>query len=195
MQACRYPDIYRKGQHISPSALRKYILTKDQLLLDLDYVLKHTGAEFREILNVLSRTVKVFSKHLDHLYQELPLTLNHNDYHAKNLLHVDGRIIPVDWESARISPHIGDLYCLIEEAKDQHISKAEIVGTYNSALKDLGVQEEVTDWHLDMGGICWSIHCLQWILEFGLVAIPMSKGWVPNFLTYLCAALPGLEKT
>ena len=176
----------RAGE-ISPSVLQKHLLTKDQLLLDLDYVLEHTGLEHREMVNTLRGTVSSFSKHLDRLYQELPLTLNHNDYHAKNLLNVGGRIVPIDWADARISPHIGDLYCLIDEAKSQHIPKAAVIGAYKSALQDLGVQEEVTDWHLDVGGLCWSVHCLQWILEFGLDAIPISKDWVPDFLTDICA--------
>ena len=121
------------------------------------------------------------------LYQELPFTLNHNDYHAKNLLNVGGRIVPIDWANARISPHVGDLYCLIDEAKNQHIPRAAVIGAYTSALQDMGVQEEVTDWLLDVSGLCWSIHCLQWILEFGLDAIPISKDWVPDFLTDICA--------
>ena len=179
---------------ISTSVLQKYILTQDQLLLDLDYVLEHTGFEHQKMIHVLQRNAKSFSKHLDQLYREIPVTLNHNDYHAKNLLNVNGRIVPIDWASARISPHLGDLYCLIEEAKDNHIPKTSVVDAYRSALQDLGVQEEVTDWHLDMGGLCWSIHCLQWILEFGLDAIPASKDWVPNFLTYICSKTSQLAR-
>jgi len=178
--------------NIDAAVIDKYVLTNNQLVHDFDYVLVHAGSEYREMVEILSGTVASFSGNLDRLYQERPLALNHNDYHAKNLLNVDGRIIPIDWASARISPHIGDLYCLIEEAKDQHISKAAIVEAYCAALKDLGIQEEVTDWHLDMGGLCWSIHCLQWILEFGLEAIPISKDWVPNFLTYICSTMPRL---
>ena len=177
-------DVIKK---ISTSVLQKHLLTKDQFLCELDYVLEHAGSEHREMVNALRGMVGSISEHLDRLYQAHSLTLNHNDYHGKNLLNVDGRIVPIDWANARISPHIGDLYCLIGEAKDQHIPGAAVVEAYKSALQDLGIQEEVTDWHLDVGGLCWSIHCLQWILEFGLDAIPVSRGWVPNFLTDMCA--------
>ena len=157
---------------ISASNLQRHLLTKDQLLLDFDYVIGHAGSEHRD---ALGGHINSFSRHLDRLYQEVPPTLNHNDYHAKNLLHVSGRIVPVDWANARISPHLGDLYCLINEGNDQPISREALIGAYRSGLKDQGMQEDITDWHLDMGGLCWSVHCLQWILEFGLDAIPISK--------------------
>ncbi len=176
---------------IRDSDLQRHLLTKDQLLLDFDYVTEHAGSEYRD---ALGGHINSFSRHLDRLYQELPLTLNHNDYHAKNLLNVSGRIVPVDWANARISPHLGDLYCLINEGKDQHISRETLISTYRSGLKDRGLQEEVTDWHLDMGGLCWSVHCLQWILEFGLDAIPISKTWVPDFLTEICAIVSRLDR-
>ncbi len=176
---------------IRDSDLQRHLLTRDQLLLDFDYVIEHAGSEHRD---ALGGHINSFSRHLDRLYQELPLTLNHNDYHAKNLLHVSGRIVPVDWANARISPHLGDLYCLINEGKDQHISQETLIGAYRSGLKDQGIQEEVTDWHLDMGGLCWSVHCLQWILEFGLDAIPISKTWVPDFLTEICALVSRLGR-
>ena len=123
---------------IRDSDLQRHLLTKDQLLLDFDYVTEHAGLEHREMVHALGRQVNSFSRHLDRLYQELPLTLNHNDYHAKNLLNVSGRIVPVDWANARISPHLGDLYCLISEGKDQHISRETLIGAYRSGLKDQG---------------------------------------------------------
>ena len=176
---------------IRDSDLQRHLLTKDQLLLDFDYVTEHVGSEHRD---ALGRHINSFSRHLDRLYQEVPPKLNHNNYHAKNLLHVSGRIVPVDWANARISPHLGDLYCLINEGNDQHISRETLIGAYRSALKDRGRQEEVTDWHLDLGGLCWSVHCLQWILEFGLDAIPISKTWVPDFLTEMCAIISRLSR-
>ncbi len=179
---------------ISASDLQKHLLTEEQLLLDFDYVTEHAGSEHREMVNLLRRQVNSFSRHLHRLYQELPPTLNHNDYHAKNLLNVSGRIVPVDWANACISPHLGDLYCLINEGKDQHISRETLIGAYKSALKDQGIREEVTDWHLDMGGLCWSVHCLQWIFEFGLEAIPVSKNWVPDFLTDILATVSRLGR-
>ena len=179
---------------IRDSDLQRHLLTKDQLLLDFDYVTEHAGSEHREMVHALGEHINSFSGHLARLYQELPLTLNHNDYHAKNLLNVSGRIVPVDWANARISPHLGDLYCLINEGKDQHISQETLIGAYRSELKGQGLQEEVTDWHLDMGGLCWNVHCLQWILEFGLDAIPISKTWVPDFLTEICAIISRLGR-
>ena len=179
---------------IRDSDLQRHLLTKNQLLLDVNYVTEHAGSEHREMVHALGEYINSFSRYLDRLYQELPLTLNHNDYHAKNLLNVSGRIVPVDWANARISPHLGDLYCLINEGKDQHISQETLIRAYRSGLKDQGLQEELTDWHLDMGGLCWNVHCLQWILEFGLDAIPISKTWVPDFLTEICAIISRLGR-
>jgi len=196
--ACKLAEIRSASERIEKigaSIFHKHLLTKDQLLRELDYVLEHAGSEHREMVNALRGEIRSFAEHLDRLYRDYPLTLNHNDYHGKNLLNVDGHIVPIDWANARISPHIGDLYCLIEEAKDQHIPKAAVVDAYKAALRNLGAQEEVTGWHLDVGGLCWSIHCLQWILEFGLEAIPVSRDWVPNFLTDMCAMASRLSSS
>ena len=181
-------------EEISPSVLQKHLLTRDQLLLDLEYVLEHTGLAHQDMIQALRKTVGSLSKHINRLYQEFSLTLNHNDYHAKNLLHVAGRIVPIDWANASISPHMADLYCLIDEAKDRQIPRAEVIGAYESALQNMGVQEEVTDWYIDISGLCWSIHGLQWILEFGLDAIPASKDWVPNFLTDIWVLASRLDR-
>ena len=180
---------------ISASVLQKHLLTKDQLLLDFDYVLENACSAHREMVNVLRETAMSVSSHVDRLYQELPLTVNHNDYHCKNLIDVGERIVPVDWANARVSPHAGDLFCLIEEAKDHHVPRAAVVGAYRNALQDLGVQADVTDWHIDMGSLCWSVHGLQWILEFGLNAIPVSREWVPDFLMDICTTASRLGRS
>lgn len=184
-----------KIREISDSVLQKHLLTKNQLLCDLEYVLEHAGTEHRRVGEILRKNVGSFSIQLDRLYQEVPVTLNHNDYHGKNLLNIDGRIAPIDWANACISPHLGDLYCLIEEAKDQHIPKAIVVEAYASALEALGAQEKTTDWYIDMGGLCWNIHCLQWIFQFGLNAIPVSKNWVPDFLVEICSTMSRLDRS
>jgi aminoglycoside phosphotransferase (APT) family kinase protein len=54
---------------------------------------------------------------LKRLYQEVPLTLVHHDYHAKNLLVQGDRILPIDWSNAYLSPHLGDLHSVMKEAQ------------------------------------------------------------------------------
>lgn len=44
-------------------------------------------------------------------------SLVHGDFHAKNLVRTpDGRIVVVDWPGAHVHHHLGDLYCLAQEA-------------------------------------------------------------------------------
>ncbi len=180
---------------INSSVLTKHLMTEDQLLIDLHYVLENTSAAHRDVVRVLSGAAVSLTEHIHRLYQEFPLTVNHNDYHGKNLIDVDGRIVPVDWANARVSPHAGDLYCLIEEAKEHRVPREDVVGAYSKALQDLGVSADITEWQIDMGGVCWSIHCLRWILEFGLKAIPASKDWVPDFLKDISDMTSRLQDT
>lgn len=178
-----------KIAEFNTSKIEKHLLTKEQLLLDLEYVLEHAGREHQEMISSVARQARSVAQHLDRLYEEMPPTLNHNDYHAKNLLNVGGRVVPIDWANARISPHLGDLCCLIAEGRDQGIPQQAFVDTYTST----GTQEKVTDWHLDVGSLCWHVHSLQWILEFGLDAIPSSKNWVANYLADISATVARLE--
>jgi hypothetical protein len=57
----------------------------------------------------LLRATECFPGKLERLYQIIPPTLVHHDYHAKNLVIQGERIMPIDWSIAYISPHLGGL--------------------------------------------------------------------------------------
>lgn len=154
-----------------------YSVSMDNFLQLLDDLLKSTKlAEYRVLLNVK----RVLPRHLENLYQMVPISLVHHDYHAKNLLIQDDGIMPIDWSIAYLSPHLGDLYCLITEALDMsNVSREDIISSY------LEVTEFPIDhlsWQVRVGGLCWLIKTLRWLVYGGTDIIPESEAWIPDLL-------------
>lgn len=119
------------------------------------------------------------------LYQAIPLTLVHHDYHAKNLLIQGEHILPIDWSIAYLSPHLGDLYCLITEAHAWcNLSKDHILSAYiNESRTDLSLEQ--LNWQLRIGGLCWLIKTLRWLVYGGTDTIPGSEAWIPDLMNDL----------
>ena len=114
----------------------------------------------------------------------LPDTIVHGDFHAKNLVHgADGRISPVDWPGSYLHPHLGDLYCLLREARNLGIDRR--IGA--AALPDLFARESGTDRasvreQMLTGGLCWTMLALRWVVEEGIHAVPESAGWIDELV-------------
>ncbi|WP_167859296.1 phosphotransferase [Paenibacillus cymbidii] len=130
--------------------------------------------------NVLFKLKKVFPHHLDRLYRMVPSSIVHHDYHAKNLLIQDNGIMPIDWSIAYLSPHLGDLYCLITEAYAwSNLSREEMVAAF---LEVTDVPLDHLIWQLRIGGLCWLIKTLRWLVYGGTAIIPGSETWIPDLL-------------
>jgi thiamine kinase-like enzyme len=80
---------------------------------------------------ILQRIIEWLPKPLEQLDLEVPLTMVHHDYHAKNIVKLNGgRILAIDWSNAYLSPPLGDLYCLMNEAHSYaDVSEEEIIFT------------------------------------------------------------------
>ena len=118
-----------------------------------------------------------------------PATIVHSDFHAKNLMHgPDGRIVPVDWPLAYLHPHLGDLYCLLRDARKAGL--ADAVG--ESALPEVFAEESGTSPaavrdRMVTGGLCWTTVALCWVLEEGIHVVPESADWIDELVTDLRA--------
>jgi hypothetical protein len=153
-----------------------------------------SAADFLSLLNDLLRSDRIsddrallrlqntFPNELNKLYQTLPLTLVHHDYHAKNLLIQEQGILPIDWSIAYLSPHLGDLYALITEAIAwSNVSRDDIVSAYlNEVSTDLSLEQ--LNWQIKIGGLCWLIKTLRWLAYGGTDAIPGSDAWIPGLM-------------
>ena len=138
---------------------------------------------------ILSQLLPWFSEQLIVLYAHLPLTLNHNDYHTKNLIISGNTIVPVDWSNASISPHLSDLYCLVGEAKNFHIPASALIAAFQAETQlyhendsTLSQWDIALEWQIAPGGICWLLTSLRWVLDEGVQSVPVSSQWIPDLL-------------
>lgn len=168
--------------NIPSSIMRSYTVSAEDFLALLDDLLRTDHFSENPALLKLQSS---FPYELNKLYQTLPLTLVHHDYHAKNLLIQGDHILPIDWSIAYLSPHLGDLYCLITEAHAWcNLSKDHILSAYiNESRTDLSLEQ--LNWQLRIGGLCWLIKTLRWLVYGGTDTIPGSEAWIPDLMNDL----------
>ncbi|HEY4390330.1 MAG TPA: phosphotransferase [Paenibacillus sp.] len=169
-------------KNLPSEIIRSYTVSAADLLALLDDLLRSPRLSGSNTLLKLQIT---FPRDLNKLYQTLPLTLVHHDYHAKNLLIQGNCIMPIDWSLAYLSPHLGDLYCLVTEACAwSNVSKQNVLSAFGNEVRtDLSVEE--LSWQVRVGGICWLIKTLKWLVYGGTDTIPGSEAWIPDLMNDL----------
>ncbi|WP_219835442.1 phosphotransferase [Paenibacillus sp. R14(2021)] len=154
-----------------------YTVSEEAFLALLDDLLQSNWLSGSEILLHLKAALP---HQLERLYRMVPVSIVHHDYHAKNLLVQDNGIMPIDWSIAYLSPHLGDLHCLITEAHAwSHTPREDILAAYMEVSE---VQLEDLNWQLQVGGLCWLIKTLRWLVYGGTDIIPGSDEWIPDLL-------------
>ncbi len=118
----------------------------------------------------------------------MPYTIVHGDFHTKNLVHDRGSITPVDWGSAYLSPHLGDLYSLICDATDVLDDDAvqELKDLYVQRTTELGGEDQTAislEWQLLIGGLCFDLRSLCWVVEEGIHSVPVSESWIDDLVS------------
>jgi hypothetical protein len=181
---------YLSQSAVPPDVMKTYTVTATYFLRQLEDLIRADECNL-----VLQKAKALFPEDVVQLYREVPLTLVHHDYHAKNLLVQGEHILPIDWSNAYLSPHLGDLYCLMTEARSY-------AGMSGRNIWDAYVSETGTDpsdlnrlaWQVNIGGICWLIRTLRWLVYGGTRNIPGSEEWIPDLLADLAKLLDALER-
>ena len=134
----------------------------------------------------LDTPAKVLISRLDRLSGQ-PDTLVHGDFQAKNLIHAaQGSIIPVDWPGAYVHPHLGDLYLLAREARNhEHILKVDPDALVEVFAQAAGSDPASVHDQMMIGGLCWTMIALRWVVEVGVHAVPISAEWVDELVADL----------
>lgn len=133
----------------------------------------------------LNELQNILPQQLERLYRTQPLTLVHHDYHAKNLLIQGTQILPIDWSISYLSPHLGDLHCLIDEAQEySHVPREEMLSAFHSAMEQDCSMEQL-EWQVNIGGVYWLVKTLKWLVYGGTDTIPGSDEWVPDLMDEL----------
>jgi phosphotransferase family enzyme len=114
------------------------------------------------------------------LHANVPETVVHGDFEGKNLV-IDGREMwLIDWPTACVSPHLADLYSLWRTVKSQGINRNDLLSWYAADVASEFLQRE-----FDIGGLCWTLDALRWIVEEGVRTVPDSIRWLDDLLAEL----------
>ncbi|WP_434749858.1 hypothetical protein [Paenibacillus amylolyticus] len=118
------------------------------------------------------KVIDTYSASMEHFLEQL------DDYHAKNLVIQDNGIMPIDWPISYLSPHLGDLYCLIMEAHGWcSLPREEMILAYLD-VTELKIDD--LNWQVHIGGLCWLIRTLRWLVYGGTDIISGSETWIPG---------------
>lgn len=164
---------------LSKPTITAYTLTSDRFLKLVDDLLLAPKLADQTVLCKIKETL---SRQLDKVFRKVPPTLVHHDYHAKNLLIQGSRILPIDWSIAYINAHLGDLYCLMVEAASwSRVHGEDVMQAYREEVGN-GLTMEELRWQIRIGGLCWLVKSLRWLVYGGTEAIPGSEKWIPDLL-------------
>ncbi|MCG7409105.1 phosphotransferase [Paenibacillus sp. ACRRX] len=135
----------------------------------------------------LEWAANTFPTKVKELYACMPYALVHHDYFPKNLIVQHNRILVIDWSNAYLSPHLGDLHGLIQEAQSRSgVSRDHMLHAYTHELQQGGSNYACShisiDEQVDLGGLCWYIRTLHWLIHRGKDIIPGSIEWIPPLL-------------
>ena len=113
---------------------------------------------------------------------QLPAAVVHGDFVPKNLVSDGTRWTAVDWGAAYRAPHLSDLYTLIRDAVALGYDREPIVAAYIDAS---GADPLLVERQLLVGGACFCLRALAFVITEGLRTIPDSKHWVDPLLAEL----------
>ncbi|MEV6633572.1 phosphotransferase [Actinoplanes sp. NPDC051470] len=108
----------------------------------------------------------------------VPETIVHGDFEAKNIVLTGAGPCAVDWSSAQVGAHLGDLYSLVREAKPAD----ELIAAYADECARLGAPAADLRWQLALGGVVWTLRALRWVLEEGIHVVPEMLTWIDELV-------------
>ncbi|MEU4194657.1 phosphotransferase [Kribbella sp. NPDC026611] len=119
--------------------------------------------------------VTLLSEALAVLHQQAPLHVVHGDFVPKNLVSDGSRWTVVDWPLAYLAPHLSDLYTLVRDAVALGHDRGPIVARYVEAA---GADPFLVDRQVLVGGACFCLLALTFVVEEGRRTIPGSGDWI-----------------
>ncbi|HVX42829.1 MAG TPA: aminoglycoside phosphotransferase family protein [Mycobacteriales bacterium] len=101
----------------------------------------------------------------------------HGDVEAKNFVLGAGGLTLIDWPTASVSGHLGDVYTLARAAASVGIDRADVLRWYSG-----GAVSPALAGRVDVGGLCWTVEAVEWIVREGAVTVPDSIGWLDGLM-------------
>jgi hypothetical protein len=124
------------------------------------------------------------------LHRDAPTAVVHGDFVPKNLVTDGSRWTAIDWPGAYLAPHLSDLYTLIRDAEALGHDRSAIVAHYIDAA---GTDSALVERQLLVGGGCFFLAALGFILAEGLRTIPESVDWIDGLLSELADVVGALS--
>ncbi|HWS34686.1 MAG TPA: phosphotransferase [Actinoplanes sp.] len=139
-----------------------------------------------DLTGAIDDPLRAMTHRLERLSSE-PETIVHGDFQAKNLLHIPGgEIVTIDWSDAYVHPHLGDLYLLVREGrKHSRIERVRMDALPALFAHEAGTDPRIVIDQMVTGGLCWTMSALRWVVETGVHAVPVSRGWIDELVTDL----------
>lgn len=123
---------------------------------------------------------------LDELHREAPLAVVHGDFVPKNLVTDGTHWTAVDWPLAYLAPHLSDLYTLVRDAVAYGHQAEPVVARFVDAS---GTDPELVSRQLSVGGTCFILNALNWILTEGHRTVPSTQEWIDPLLEELAEGI------
>ncbi|GAA3453406.1 phosphotransferase [Dactylosporangium matsuzakiense] len=143
----------------------------------------HALAEVRpDLAGALERCAAVLTPALHRLAATVPATIVHGDFESKNLVLTDSGPCAVDWSTAHVGAHLGDLYSLVRDASLAGVPADAIIAAYADECALLGAPVVDLAWQLALGGTVWTVRALRWVLEEGVHVVPESVTWIDELI-------------
>ncbi|MEV4260233.1 phosphotransferase [Kribbella sp. NPDC049584] len=124
------------------------------------------------------------------LHRDAPAGVVHGDFVPKNLVTDGVRWTAIDWPGTYLAPHLSDLYTLLRDAESLGHDRAPIVAHYIDAA---GTNLSLVERQLLVGGGCFYLVALRFIVEEGLRTIPDSVNWIDGLLAELADIVGALS--
>lgn len=112
----------------------------------------------------------------------VPATIVHGDFESKNIMLTGAGPCAVDWSTAHVGAHLGDLYSLVRDAGLVGEPANPIVGAYAGEGARLGLPVADLAWQLALGGLVWTLRALRWVLEEGIHVVPDAATWIDELV-------------
>ncbi|NDI34416.1 phosphotransferase [Chengkuizengella sediminis] len=170
-----------ENERLSKEILERYCVTFDTFIEELFYLSEHTFFSVNQ-KQTISQLAHLFPEKIKKCYHDFPMTLIHNDYFPKNLIVTDENIKVIDWSNAYISHHLGDVYGLLKEAKYRQFNPQHLIQAYYNEISNRPYSLTELNWFVHFGGICWYIHTIKWILDYGRTVIEGSEYWIESMI-------------